>query len=85
MAGARLVTASETEAQAIWAETQIKDITGNDTLLSGRHPYGEPFTFRSQAKILIIGNHAPKLRSRLPAMASASRPSPSSQPDPTQT
>ena len=68
MAGARLVTASETEAQATWAEAQIKEITGNDTPLSGRHPRGRPFTFRSQAKIMIVGNHAPKLRGRSPAM-----------------
>jgi putative DNA primase/helicase len=68
MAGARLVTASETEQQAVWSETQIKDLTGNDTMLSGRHPYGRPFSFRPQAKILIIGNYAPKLKSRSPAM-----------------
>jgi putative DNA primase/helicase len=68
MAGARLVTASETEQQAAWSETQIKDLTGNDTMLSGRHPYGRPFTFRPQAKILIIGNYASKLKSRSPAM-----------------
>jgi P4 family phage/plasmid primase-like protien len=68
MAGARLVTASETEQQAVWSETLIKDLTGNDSLLSGRHPYGKPFTFRPQAKLLIIGNYAPKLRHRSPAM-----------------
>ena len=68
MAGAQLVTASETEAPATWAEQLIKDLTGNDALLSGRHPYGKPFTFRSQAKILIIGNYAPKLKGRSPAM-----------------
>lgn len=68
MAGARLVTASETEAQATWAEAQIKEITGNDTPLSGRHPYGKPFTFRMQAKVIIVGNYAPKLKGRSPAM-----------------
>jgi putative DNA primase/helicase len=68
MAGARLITASETEQQAVWSETLIKDLTGNDSLLSGRHPYGKPFTFRPQAKLLIIGNYAPKLRHRSPAM-----------------
>jgi P4 family phage/plasmid primase-like protien len=68
MAGARLVTASETEQQAIWSETLIKDLTGNDTMLSGRNPFGKPFIFRSQAKVLIIGNYAPKLKSRSVAM-----------------
>jgi putative DNA primase/helicase len=68
MAGARLVTASETEAQATWAEAQIKQITGNDMPLSWRHPRGRPFTFHAQAKVLIVGNHAPKLKGRSPAM-----------------
>jgi putative DNA primase/helicase len=62
------VTASETETQATWAEAQIKEITGNDTPLSGRHPYGKPFHFFSQAKVIIVGNHAPKLKGRSPAM-----------------
>ena len=68
MAGARLVTASETEAQATWAESQIKDITGNERPISARHPRGRPFDFWSQAKIVIVGNHAPKLKGRSPAM-----------------
>lgn len=68
MAGARLVVASETEAQATWAESQIKEMTGNETPLSARHPYGKPFTFRPQFKIVLVGNHAPKLRGRSPAM-----------------
>ncbi len=68
MAGARLVTASETETQATWAESQIKEMTGNETPLSARHPYGQPFTFRPQFKIVLVGNHAPKLKGRSPAM-----------------
>jgi putative DNA primase/helicase len=68
MAGARLVTASETEAAGTWAEAQIKEMSGNETPLSGREPYGKPFTFRPQFKIAIVGNHAPKLRGRSPAM-----------------
>ena len=68
MAGVRLVTASETELQATWAESQIKEMTGNETPLSARFPYGRPFTFRPQFKIVLVGNHAPKLKGRSPAM-----------------
>ena len=68
MAGARLVTASETEAQATWAEAQLKEMSGNETPLSARHPYGKPFTFRPLFKIILVGNHAPKLKGRSRAM-----------------
>ncbi len=64
MAGARLVTASETEAQATWAESQIKEMTGNETPLSARKPYGQPFEFMPVFKIVLVGNHAPKLKGR---------------------
>ena len=68
MAGARLVTASETEAGATWAESQIKEMTGNETKLSARRMYGHPFTYMPQFKLVIVGNHAPRLKSRTPAM-----------------
>lgn len=68
MAGARLVTASETEAGATWAESQIKEMTGNETKLSARRLYGHPFTYTPQFKLVIVGNHAPRLKSRTPAM-----------------
>ncbi len=68
MAGARLVTASETEAGATWAESQIKEMTGNEAPLSGRHPYGKPFTFMPKFKIMLVGNHAPRLKGRSKAM-----------------
>ena len=68
MVGARLVTASETEQGATWAESQIKEMTGNEAPLSGRHPYGKPFTFRPQFKICLVGNHAPRLKGRSLAM-----------------
>jgi len=68
MAGTRLVTASETEAGATWAESQLKEMSGNETPLSAREPYGKPFTFRPQFKISIVGNHAPKLKGRSAAM-----------------
>ena len=68
MAGARLVTASETEAGATWAEATIKELTGNEAPVSARHPHGRPFTYRPQFKLCIVGNHAPKLQGRSPAM-----------------
>ena len=68
MAGARLVTASETEQGATWAESQIKEMTGNEAPLSGRHAYGKVFNFWPQFKIILIGNHAPKLKGRSKAM-----------------
>ncbi len=42
-------------------------MTGNETPLSGRNPYGKPFTFMPQFKIVLVGNHAPKLKGRSPA------------------
>ena len=68
MAGARLVTASETEGGATWAESQIKEMTGNETPLSARQPYGKAFTYRPTFKIVLVGNHAPRLKGRSKAM-----------------
>jgi putative DNA primase/helicase len=68
MAGARLVTASETESGRVWAESQIKELTGNEAAVSARHPRGRPFSYRPQCKLQFVGNHAPKLRGRSPAM-----------------
>jgi putative DNA primase/helicase len=87
MANMRLITASETEQQAVWSESLIKDLTGNDTILSGRSPYGKPFNYRPHAKLLIIGNYAPKLKGRSPAMERRLRVAPfvhqPKKPDPT--
>ena len=68
MAGARLVTASETEAGTPWRESMIKQLTGNEHSLSARQPYGRAFTFKPIFKLAIVGNHAPTLRGRTPAM-----------------
>ena len=68
MAGARLITASETEAGTTWAESQINEMTGNETPLSARHPYGKVFSFRPQFKIGLVGNHSPRLKGRSKAM-----------------
>lgn len=68
MAGHRLVTASETETGATWAESQIKELTGNETPVSARHPHGRPFEYRPQFKLAMVGNHAPSLKGRSAAM-----------------
>ena len=68
MHGARLVTASETEAGTTWSESAIKELTGNETKIPARHPYGRMFNYSPLYKILFVGNHAPKLKTRSEAM-----------------
>lgn len=68
MAGARLVTASETEGGKQWAEAQIKELTGNEAEVSARQPYGRPYNYWPQAKLQFVGNHAPSLKGDSPAM-----------------
>lgn len=68
MAGARLVTASETESGRQWAEAQIKELTGNEAPISARQPHGRVYTYRPQFKLQFVGNHAPSLKGRSPAM-----------------
>jgi putative DNA primase/helicase len=68
MAGARLVMSSETEGGNAWAESQIKELTGNEAPVSARHPHGRPFTYRPLFKLQFVGNHAPTLKGRSPAM-----------------
>jgi putative DNA primase/helicase len=58
--GARLVSASETEQGRAWAETRIKALTGGDEI-SVRFMRGNFFRYRPTYKLLIIGNHQPRL------------------------
>lgn len=62
LAGARLVTASETEDGARWNESRIKQLTGRDKI-SARHMHQSTFEFQPQFKLVFIGNHRPALRS----------------------
>ena len=62
MAGARLVTASETERGRLWAEKKIQQMTGGDPI-TARLMRQDEFTFIPQYKIFIIGNHMPRLTS----------------------
>jgi putative DNA primase/helicase len=58
--GARLVTASETEAGKAWAEARIKQMTGGDPI-TARFMRQDFFTYAPQYKLTIIGNHKPTL------------------------
>ncbi len=61
LAGARLVTASETDEGKPWDEPKIKQLTGGDPV-TARWMRGNPFTFTPQFKLVIAGNHPPVLR-----------------------
>lgn len=61
LAGSRLATASETEDGRGWAEAQLKQLTGGDTL-TARFMHKDHFRFKPTFKLLIIGNHKPDLR-----------------------
>jgi putative DNA primase/helicase len=58
LCGARFVVGSEIEEGAKFAESRVKDLTGQDTL-TGRFLYGSPFDFKPTHKLWIFGNHKP--------------------------
>jgi putative DNA primase/helicase len=60
LAGARLVTSSETEEGRGWAEARIKALTGGDPI-SARFMRQDFFTYVPQFKLVVIGNHKPTL------------------------
>lgn len=60
LCGARVVTASETEAGRAWAEARIKQMTGGDPI-TARFMRQDFFTYVPQFKLTIIGNHKPTL------------------------
>lgn len=61
LAGARLVTASETEEGRIWADGRLKLLTGGDPV-TARFVKRDFFTFTPRFKLIVIGNHMPVLR-----------------------
>lgn len=67
LAGARFVTASETERGRSWAEKTVCALTGGDPI-SARFMRQDNFEFIPQFKLCIIGNHKPRLTSVTPAM-----------------
>lgn len=63
----RLVTLAETEEGRRWAESRIKALTGGDRI-SARFMRGDFFEFDPQFKIVVHGNHRPRLRNPDEAM-----------------
>jgi putative DNA primase/helicase len=59
--GIRFVTASEVEEGQRFAESKVKELTGGD-LITARHLYGDPFTFKPNFKIWLCVNHKPTIR-----------------------
>lgn len=67
LAGARLVTASETDAGKRWDEAKLKRMTGGDPI-TARGMRENFFTYRPQFKLTFMGNHRPEIRSLDEAM-----------------
>lgn len=61
LAGARLVSVSETPEGVRLNESLLKDLTGGDTI-SARFLRCEFFQFQPQFKLLVRGNHKPQIR-----------------------
>jgi putative DNA primase/helicase len=57
---ARLVTVTETEPGRHWAESRIKSITGGDRI-QARLMHRDFFEFMPSCKLIIAGNHRPRL------------------------
>lgn len=68
LAGARLVTASETDSDQTWDASKLKQFTGGDAL-SARLMRQNPFKFVPRFKLMFAGNHKPTLVESGPAMA----------------
>ena len=61
LAGARLVTASETEEGKAWDEAKVKQLTGGDRI-TARFMRQDNFEFVPQFKLWIVGNHMPRVK-----------------------
>jgi len=67
--GKRLVAAGEIEEGSFWAESKLKEFTGDEYLV-GNYMHQDHIQFRRTHKHLIYGNHRPQLRSLDEAMKS---------------
>jgi hypothetical protein len=68
LAGARLVVASEVREGSTWNEPRLKSLTGGDAI-TARFMRCNPFTYRPAFKLVVAGNHRPRIRNAGPAMA----------------
>jgi putative DNA primase/helicase len=59
--GRRLVVSSELEQRAVLAEGLVKTLTGGDRI-AARHMYGSWFDFEATHKLVLVTNHAPRVR-----------------------
>jgi putative DNA primase/helicase len=59
--GVRLTTTSETEGNRYWAEARVKRVTGGDPI-AARFMRCDEFVFRPAFKLVVLGNHPPRLR-----------------------
>ncbi len=67
LAGARMVTASETDEGKPWDEARLKNLTGSDPIRA-RFMFRDEFEFMPQFKLGIMGNRAPAIRNVDPAI-----------------
>lgn len=67
MVGARVVTASEVDEGVRWDEGKLKAISGGDKI-TAHFMRQDDFTFEPQFKLLLAGNHRPRMRSADDAM-----------------
>lgn len=67
LCAARVVTASEIETGMRWDEAKLKAISGGDKI-TARYMRGDFFTFEPQFKLILAGNHRPRMRSADDAM-----------------
>ena len=59
--GARLVVASETQQGRAWDEQRVKALTGGD-VITARFMRADNFSYKPGFKLLLFGNHKPRLR-----------------------
>jgi putative DNA primase/helicase len=59
--GARLVTATETQAGKRWDEARMKSLTGGD-MVTARFMRQDFFTYVPQFKLIFVGNYQPDIR-----------------------
>jgi putative DNA primase/helicase len=61
LVGARLVTASETQADRAWDEQRVKQLSGGDPV-KARFMRQDNFQFVPTFKLVFVGNHKPAIR-----------------------